>query len=167
MSWQTKAFLGKVIFKEGGHMLRTYSRIVGIGLALWGIAGLLGVSGQSPGRIVLFLGTSLIFLYAGFGRVSAMELRAIVVGMGILYLLSSGFLILVWAWMSTADDPEMPKILLRGMIGILSLLSARFLPQRDEERDRLPEVPTSVAKEAALPKEHAAAATSLPKEDHN
>src|SRR5919202_5684949 len=119
-------------------MLRTYARVVGIGLALWGIAALLGVWGQSPLRIVLFLGSALIFLYAGFGRVNAMELRIIVGGIGILYLVSAGLLLVIWAWVSTPDDPEMPKILLRGMIGILSLLCARFLPQGgQEERDRL------------------------------
>ena len=148
-------------------MLRTYARVVGIGLALWGIAALLGVWGQSPLRIVLFLGSALIFLYAGFGRVNAMELRVIVGGIGILYLVSAGLLLVVWAWVSTPDDPEMPKILLRGMIGILSLLCARFLPQGDqEERDRLPEVPTSLAKGEVL-QEHTSEATSLPKEDQN
>ncbi len=97
--------------------------------------------GQSPLRIILFLGTSVIFLYAGFGRVSAEDLRAIVGGMGILYLVSAGFLIVVWGWLSMPDDPEVPKILLRGTIGILSLLCARFLPQSDQkELDRLPEV---------------------------
>ena len=122
-------------------MLRMYSRIVGVALALWAIAALLGVWGQSTGRIVLFLGTSLIFLYAGFARVNAKDLRAIVGGMGILYLVSAGFLIVVWGWLSMPDDPEVPKILLRGTIGILSLLCARFLPQSDQkELDRLPEV---------------------------
>ena len=109
-----------------------------MGLALWGIAALLGVWGQSPGRIVLFLGTSLILLYAGFGRVNARELRTIVGGIGILYLVSVGFLIVVWALLSAPDDPpETPNILIRGTIGLASLLCAKFLPQRDDHSSKV------------------------------
>lgn len=148
-------------------MLRRYSRIVGAGFALWAIAALVGVGGQQLSlRIVLFLGTALIFLYTGFGRVNTTEMRTIIGGMGILYLVSAGFLIIVWAWMSTPDDPEMPNILLRGTMGILSLLCARFLPQESKELENIPGVPTSVAKEGPLTK-HTSRATSLPKEDHN
>src|SRR3954452_23406177 len=116
-------------------MLRAYARIVGIGLALWAIAALVGVWEQSPSRIALFFGTALFFLYAGYGRVNAKELRTIVGGMGILFLVSTAFLLVAWAWFNTSDNLEMPKILLRGTIGIVSLLCAKFLPQRDEERD--------------------------------
>ena len=114
-------------------MLCTYARIIGIVLALGGIAALVGVWEQSPLRIVLFLGSSVILLYAGFGRVNAKELRTIVGGMGILYLLSAGFLIVVWAWLSTPDHSEMSNILPRGTIGIVSLLCARVLPQSDQK----------------------------------
>lgn len=133
-------------------MLHAYARIVGTGLALWAIAGLFGVWGQSPLRSVLFLGTALIFLYAGFGRVDTMELRTIVGGMGILYLLSTAFLLVVWAWFNTSDNPETAKILLRGTIGIVSLLCAKFLPQRDEEVDyRSSEVQPYTTQEIAPP----------------
>ena len=149
-------------------MLRTYARVVGIGLALWGIAALLGVWGQSPLRIVLFLGSALIFLYAGFGPVNANELRIIVSGMGILYLVSAGLLVLVWAWFSTSDDPEVPKILLRGTIGIASLLCAKFLPQRDEQRDDYSsKVHPYTTEETASSEAQTARVESLPEEDHN
>ena len=149
-------------------MLRTYALILGIGCALWGIATLLGVWELSPARSVLFLGTSLIFLYAWSGRVNARELRTIVGGIGILYLISAGLLVLVWAWFSTSDDPEMPKILLRATIGIASLLCAKFLPQRDEQRDdHCSKVQPYTTEETASSQAQKARAESLPEEDHN
>ena len=117
-------------------MLCTYARIVGVGLALWGIAALVGVWDQSPLRIVLFLGSSDIFLYAGFARCKAEELRTIVGGMGILYLVSAGFLIVVWVWFSAPNaPPETSNILIRGTIGIVSLLCAILLPLRDQRTE--------------------------------
>jgi hypothetical protein len=148
-------------------VLRTYARIVGIGLALAGIAALVGVWGQSPFRIIFFLGTSLIFLYAGFGRLNKMEMCTIVGGMGILYLYSALLLIVIWDWFSTPDDSEMPKILLRVTIGVVSLLSARFLPQRDEERGHhAPEVQPYITEELATPEAQVSVEESLLEEDH-
>ena len=136
---------------------------------MWGIAALLGVWELSPGRIVLFLGTAIIFLYAGFGPVNARELRTIVGGMGILYLISTGLLVLVWAWFSTSNaPPETPNILIRGTIGMASLLCAKFLPQRDEQRDDdSSKVQSDTTEETASSEAQKARAASLPKEDHN
>jgi hypothetical protein len=55
--------------------------------------------------------------------------------MGILYLVSAGFLIFIWAWFNASDEPEVPKILIRGTIGIASLLCVKFLSQRDEQKE--------------------------------
>ena len=149
-------------------MLRTYALILGIGFALWGIAMLLGMWVQSPGRIVLVLGTAIIFLYAGFGRVNAKDLRTIVGGIGILYLISAGLLIVVWSWFNTSDDPQMSKILIRGTIGIANLLCAKFLPQRDERRDdHSSKVQSYTTEETASSGAQVTRARSLPKEDHN
>jgi hypothetical protein len=89
--------------------------------------------------------------------------------MGILYLISAGFLVLVWAGFNTSDDPEIPKILLRGTIGIVSLLCAKFLPQRDEERDHHShEVQPYTIRETTSPAAQATRTESLPpEEDHN
>ena len=99
---------------------------------------------------------------------NAKDLRAIVGGMGILYLASAGFLVIVWAWLSTPEDSEVPKILLRGTIGIASLLCAKFLPQRDEQRDdHSSKVQSYTTEETASSEAQATRVESLPEEDHN
>ena len=100
---------------------------------------------------------------------NAKELRAIVGGMGILYVFSATLLILSWAWFNASDEPEVPKILLRAPIGVVSLLCVKFLPQGDERRDyhSPSEVRPYTTEETASPEVQAIRPESPPEEDHN
>jgi hypothetical protein len=105
-------------------------------LILLGIAGLTGIAGDEHiGDNLLFLFTGFVFLYAGFmqNRNSSGEIRGMVGGMSILYLLSSGVLPLAMFMVGLPlDTLELEGVLKRGAIGGLSLLCAYFLPCEDD-----------------------------------
>lgn len=76
-------------------MLRWYSRIVGVVLALLGLAGLLGMEGFDLGDKLLFLATAPIFWYASLQSLGPAQIRSIVGGMGVLYGSLGAFVLVV------------------------------------------------------------------------
>ena len=117
-------------------LLRTYARVTGMVLVLLGVAGLLGILGEEQvGDNLLFLLTGLIFLYAGSTkkRNSSEEVRVMVGGMSILYLLSSVVLPLgLFVVGLPLDTPELADTVKRAAVGGLSLLCTFFLPCEDD-----------------------------------
>lgn len=117
-------------------LLRTYARVAGVVLVLLGVAGLSGILGEEQvGDNLLFLLTGLIFLYAGFTekRNSSEEVRVMVGGMSILYILSSVVLPLALFVVGLPlDTPELADIAKRAAIGGLSLLCTFLLPCEDD-----------------------------------
>jgi predicted permease len=97
------------------------------------MSGILGE--EQVGDNLLFLLTGLIFLYAGSTkkRNSSEEVRVMVGGMSILYLLSSVVLPLALFVVGLSlDTPELADIVKRAAVGGLSLLCTFFLPCEDD-----------------------------------
>ena len=113
-------------------MLRSYTRIVGLGLVLFGLAGLVDIVGLEPPANIFHLGVGGLFAYAGFMHKDVSIVRTIVGGLGLLLLLVKGTVIvapLLWG-----DAPLFAPVEITCLVvGILSVLAARFLPSGTSE----------------------------------
>jgi hypothetical protein len=108
-------------------VIRSYTRIVGLGLVLFGLAGLVDIVGLEPPANIFHLGVGGLFAYAGFMHKDVSIVRTIVGGLGLLLLLVKGTVIvapLLWG-----DAPLFAPVEITCLVvGILSVLAARFLP---------------------------------------
>lgn len=88
------------------------------------------------GENLLFLATAPIFLYAGFSRMSGREIRGVVGGMGVLYLLSGILVISEILFFNEASLPlqasQQKGDLIRLAVGVVCVLAAWFLPCQDD-----------------------------------
>jgi hypothetical protein len=75
-------------------LLRTYARGAVVVLTLAAIAGFSGMPALRGDEAPLFLGTAAIFAYVGFWHRDAAVIRAVVSGLGVLYL-SSGVILAI------------------------------------------------------------------------
>src|SRR4028119_398324 len=69
-------------------MLRIYTRVLAVVLALIGVAALAGVFGVGPGAGVLYLISAGIVAYAGSSEREPDVVRTVVGGMGLLFWIS-------------------------------------------------------------------------------
>lgn len=117
-------------------MLRTYAWVAGMTLIILGVASIPGVVGDTGGPVkaVFYLGSGGIFFYTGFSRMEVRDIRGIVGGMGVLYLVTGVFVV------SLSIAYELPPLsdydfwddYGRVALGSLSIFVARFLPCRDD-----------------------------------
>lgn len=112
--------------------VRSYARVVGMALAVLGLGGVLGLWYLSAGAIVLYWFTAAFFLCAGFSRSFLREeVRYLVGGMGIIYLLSGVLLGVAYELPSIfADYYALTQSILCLAIGTLSIFAARYLPDQ-------------------------------------
>lgn len=117
-------------------MLRTYARVVGATLTLLSVMGIAGILGDVVGLVegILYLGTGGIFLYTGLGRIDIRDVRDVIGGMGVLYLLASMLTLSISTvyHLPPLGNYDLTDDYVRTAFGILSILAARFLPCEDE-----------------------------------
>ncbi len=113
-------------------MVRHYARVVGMVLFVLGLGGAFGLWYLKPAGIVLYCFTAAFFFYAGFSRWSRpKEIRPLVGGIGVLYFLSGALLFVAYELLQIhASYYDLRHSILRLTIGILSMLAARYLPDR-------------------------------------
>jgi len=118
-------------------MLRWYSRIVGVGLALLGLAGLLGIQAMESfdiGDKLLFVATSPILLYASQRSMSPEQIRSVLGGLGIIYGAFGAFAILAsFALGAYSETRELIGDLVHIAVGVVCFCGALFLPCDEEE----------------------------------
>lgn len=109
-------------------MLRWVTRLGGIGFAVSGAAGLLGLLDVSAGDAALYLLTGLVFSYVSFGRWACETIRDTIASLGALYLFSGALVIVgLYALELSIETNDVMRIAL----GIISVVCARFLPGQD------------------------------------
>jgi hypothetical protein len=108
--------------------LTAYARLAGIALLLAAASGL-ALSGWDAASIYYHAGLGLFFLYLGFSGLGATTVRQLVGGLGVLLVVVKGVTILV-SWL-------LPMLYLHGpveitclIVGVASILAARYLPDR-------------------------------------
>ncbi len=128
VSWPARGTARKL----GRKVIRAYARVVGVGLILLGIAGLVSVVGLNPPANIFHLGVGGIFAYVGFLQRDVLVIRALVGGLGLLLLLVKGVVIvapLLWGEAPLLAPVEITCL----VVGILSVLAARYLPSGTSE----------------------------------
>jgi hypothetical protein len=121
----------------GGWMvpgITRYAQLAGIALLVVAAAGL-AIFGWRIAAIYFHVGVALLFLYVGFAKLGPTTVRQIVSGLGILLVVVKGIEILA-SWLL-----PMRWYLLHGpveisclIVGITSILAARYLPDRRSPR---------------------------------
>ena len=117
--------------------LRTYARVFGAVLILWGIAGEVGLLGgqEHLGDAALYVISGAILLYAGSARsLSSGGSRSIVFGIGLLNLLAGGLALggLLLVLGESLGSVDLREVLIRVAVGALSVLCAGLLPCKDD-----------------------------------
>ncbi len=120
-------------------MLRIYAYLVGAGLFVVVAAGLFGTWDITPTKEIiyadyfLYLVTAAIFFYVSFARASAREIRYVIGGIGLLYLLSGVFVVAgLLLYDLSFEAYELVYNLMRAAFGAFSILVARFLSCTDD-----------------------------------
>src|SRR5918997_19680 len=114
-------------------MLRVYTRVLAVALALIGIAALAGISEGGPGAGVLYLISSGIVTYAGSSGRDPGVVRTVVGGVGLLFLLSGlSLAVLVGALGFPYEGRYWEAGLWHACLGALSMSCAALLPCADE-----------------------------------
>jgi hypothetical protein len=101
-------------------------------LILFGFAGFVNIVGLDPPANIFHLTVGCLFVYVGFMQKDVSIVRAIVGGLGLLLLLVKGAVIvapLLWGDAPLFAPVEMTCL----VVGILSVLAARFLPSGTSE----------------------------------
>jgi hypothetical protein len=115
-------------------MLRVYTRLLTVVLALIGIAALGGILAVDPAAGILYLGSAGILAYASSYQRDPEIIRVVVGGMGVLFLLLGLFLALV---MSILGFPYKGRVWEVGLghaaLGALTMACAVLLPCADDE----------------------------------
>ncbi len=115
-------------------MLRVYTRLLTVVLALIGIAALGGVLAVDPAAGILYLGSVGILAYASSYRRDPEIIRVVVGGMGALFLFLGLFLAFI---MSVLGFPYQGRLWEAGLghaaLGALTMACAVLLPCADEE----------------------------------
>ncbi len=123
-------------------MLRIYAYLVGAGLFVVVAAGLFGTWDITPTKEIiyadyfLYLVTAAIFFYVGFARSRAEEIRFVIGGVGLLYLLSGVFVVTALLLFDLSFEAyELVYNLMRAAFGALSIFAARFLNCADDRTE--------------------------------
>ena len=116
-------------------MLRIYTCLLTVVLALIGIAALAGILGVGLGAGILYLIAAAPVAYVGFFRRDPDVVRTVVGGMGVLFLLSGLSLAFI---MSVFGFPYEGRFWEGGLghaaLGALTMACAVLLPCADDER---------------------------------
>jgi hypothetical protein len=114
-------------------MLRIYTRVLAVVLALIGVAALAGVFGVGPGAGVLYLISAGIVAYAGSSEREPDIVRTVVGGMGLLFWISGLFLAVIMGALGFPYEGRFWEVgLWHAALGALSLSCAVLLPCADE-----------------------------------
>ncbi len=110
-------------------MIRTYARIASIVLLALAVIGFWLLEWR-PGTAIYHAGLGLLFAYAGFLQKDPVAVRGMVGGLGVLVLGIKAVQVLM-AWPVPATPLHLGPIELTCIVvGIASLLAARYLPDR-------------------------------------
>ena len=114
-------------------MLRIYTRVLAVVLALIGVAALAGVFGVGPGAGVLYLISAGIVAYAGSSEREPDIVRTVVGGMGLLFWISGLFLAVIMGALGFPYEGRFWEVgLWHAALGALSVTCAMLLPCADE-----------------------------------
>jgi hypothetical protein len=114
-------------------MLRIYTRMLAMVLALIGVAALAGVLGVGPGAGVLYLISAGIVAYAGSSEREPDIVRNVVGGMGLLFWISGLFLAVTMGILGFPYEGRFWEVgLWHAALGALSVTCAVLLPCADE-----------------------------------
>ena len=114
-------------------MLRIYTRVLAVVLALIGVAALAGVFGVGPGAGVLYLISAGIVAYAGSSERDPDIVRTVVGGMGLLFWISGLFLAVIMGALGFPYEGRFWEVgLWHAALGALSVSCAVLLPCADE-----------------------------------
>ena len=118
-------------------LLNTYTQGAAVALVLAAVAGLFGVPVLAGGGPLLYLGTAAIFAYVGFWKRDAALTRAVVGGLGILYLLSGAILAVSFVALEFPFDGRgFVETLGLVFFGSISTWCSRVLPCEDDPPQR-------------------------------
>ena len=114
-------------------MLRIYTRVLAVVLALIGVAALAGVFGVGPGAGVLYLISAGIVAYAGSSEREPDIVRTVVGGMGLLFWISGLVLAVIMGALGFPYEGRFWEVgLWHAALGALSVSCAVLLPCADE-----------------------------------
>lgn len=115
-------------------MIRMYASVAGIVLVSLSIAGFVGVMGMDLPANVFHLGVGGMFVYLGFFQRDAEVVGRMVGGLGVLLLSVKGVVIL--APLLWREPPLLAPVEVTCLVmGLLSILAARYLHQEHASRD--------------------------------
>ncbi len=115
-------------------MIRTYAKVVGVVLALLGLAGFTGVAGMSWAASFFHAAVGVLLAYAGFMQKDVAVARTMVGGMGVLLLVVKVVTILSPSLLLGEAPLSGPIEITCLVVGLLSVLAARYL--RDDAPTR-------------------------------
>jgi hypothetical protein len=121
--------------RESGRqkVIRLYASMVGLVLILLGSAGLADIVGWNLPVNIFHLGVGGIFAYVALFQKDIMVVRTVIGGLGLLLLLVKGVVIL--APLLWGESPLLAPVEITCLVvGLLSVLSARYLPSGTSER---------------------------------
>lgn len=115
-------------------MVRTYASVAGIVLVSLSFAGFVGIAQMNLPASVFHLGVGSMFVYLGFFQRDAEVVRRMVGGLGVLLLSVKGVVILIpLLW---GEPPLLAPVEVTCLVvGLLSVLAARYLHQEHTSRD--------------------------------
>ena len=114
-------------------MLRIYTRVLAVVLALIGVAALAGVFGLGPGAGVLYLISAGIVAYAGSSEREPDIVRTVVGGVGLLFWISGLLLAVIMGALGFPYEGRFWEVgLWHAALGALSVSCAVLLPCADE-----------------------------------
>jgi hypothetical protein len=114
-------------------MLRIYTRVLAVVLALIGVAALAGIFGLGPGAGVLYLISAGIVAYAGSSAREPGIVRTVVGGMGLLFWISGLLLAVIMGALGFPYEGRFWEVgLWHAALGALSVSCAVLLPCADE-----------------------------------
>jgi hypothetical protein len=131
--WNPRAFTAPF----GGWVvpgITTYTQLAGIALLVVAAAGL-ALFGWEDAAIYYHAGVGLLFLFVGYARLETTIVRQMVRGLGVLLVAVKGVTILVSWLLPTPYFLHGPVKITCLVLGIASILAARYLPDQRSRRD--------------------------------
>jgi hypothetical protein len=111
-----------------------YARLAGMALLVAAAAGL-AIFGWEEAAIYYHAGLGLFFLFVGFSGWETTTVRQVVGGLGVLLVVVKGLAILA-TWLLPIRYLHGPVEIACLIVGVASILAARYLPDRRSPRHR-------------------------------
>ena len=116
-------------------MLRIYTRLLAVVLALIGLAALASILGVGPSVGILYLSSAAVVAYVSFSQRDPDIVRIVVGGMGVIFLLSGLSLALIMSVYGFPYEGRGWEVGLgHAALGALTMSCAVLLPCADDER---------------------------------